>query len=538
MRVCVAEYTLFDRISPPIVLTLADCSGTTTITDTAGLNAIATCTTYSGDITVQSVTVSSTATSTSGQPASSTPVIGLDGIETIVGSLEFVANFAVNGNHQDAFLIRAADLTSVSGTLSFANMTLLPMPSFPRLISAAVISFGDLTFTSGAAFGPAQWPALNSLSALTVQHTSLSELGGWAWSLASSNNTRINSASGPTLVLSVSSNSALNNISFVGWSNISSSIVAAIAANGLYLQVNLPGFDTGSLRINDVGNFFAPDLSLLQTTSLGSSTQDALQGVDSNTFRSISFEDNSFTYLSLPALATIDGGFYVQNNAYLNELDMSQLSSLAELYLYGNNNLDSIAFPALTSIDQGGLLSINGKVNHLSIPALKSADGGLFVDSTGGFNCAPLRKQQAEFNTFKGSFHCPSSGKSGVGLGAKIGIIVGVVLGVLILAAIAWILFRRRRVYRRANTEEKMASDGDTTQVPAKSYQPELGAETNEINELGPGNGPELPGGNVFLAQELESPFVRVELAGKQSQETHELDAGDPASIRWPPDKA
>ncbi|KAK5731560.1 hypothetical protein LTR17_011265 [Elasticomyces elasticus] len=83
-----------------------------------------------------------------------------------------------------------------------------------------------------------------------------------------------------------------------------------------------------------------------------------------------------------------------------------------------------------------------------------------------------------------------------------------------------------------------MASDGDITQVPAKPYQAELGAETNEVTELGPGDGPELPGGNVVLAQELESPFVRVELAGKQSQETHELDAGDPASIRWPPDKA
>ncbi|KAK5731561.1 protoplasts-secreted [Elasticomyces elasticus] len=284
-----------------------DCSGTTTITDTAGLNAIATCTTYSGDITVQSVTVGSTTISTSDQYASSTPVIALDGIETIVGSLEFAANFAVDGNHQDAFLLRAANLTSVSGTMSFANMTVLPMPSFPRLTSAALISFSGLTFLGDSTFGPAQWPALESLSALIVQRTSLTELGGWAWSLASSNNTLIDSAAGPTLVLSASSNSALNRISFTGWSNTSSSIVAAIAANGLDLRVDLPSFDTGSLRIDDVADLSAPDLSLLQTSRLGSSTQDVLQGVDSNTFRSTGFDNNSFTALSLPALTTIEG---------------------------------------------------------------------------------------------------------------------------------------------------------------------------------------------------------------------------------------
>ncbi|KAK5718394.1 cell wall protein Ecm33 [Elasticomyces elasticus] len=516
----------------------ADCSGTTTITDTAGLNAIATCTTYSGDITVQSVTVGSTATSTSDQYASSTPVIALDGIETIVGSLEFVANFAVDGNHQDAFLIRAVNLTSVTNTLSFANMTVLPMPNFPRLKSAAVISFSGLTFLSDSTFGPAQWPALESLSALTVQRTSLTELGGWAWSLASSNNTLIDSAVGPTLVLSASSNSALNRISFAGWSNTSSSIVAAIAANGLDLRVDLPSFDTGSLRIDDVADLSAPDLFLLQTSRMGSSTQDVLQGVDSNTFRSTGFDNNSFTALSLPALAKIEGDCYIQNNAYMHELDMDRLSDLTELYLYGNDNLDSIAFPGLASVNQGGLLSISGRFNHLSIPALKSAGGGIYVQSTGRYNCAPLRKQQADFNTFKGSFHCSGNATSGISLGAKIGIIVGVVLGVLILAAIAWILFRRRREYRRANTEEKMASDGDISQVPVSPYPAELGAETNEISELEPGDGPELPDGKMDLAQELESPFVRVELAGKPLQETHELDAGDPASIRWPPEKA
>ncbi|KAK5698168.1 cell wall protein Ecm33 [Elasticomyces elasticus] len=516
----------------------ADCSGTTIITDTAGLNAIATCTTYCGDITVQSITVGSTATSTSDQYASSTPVIALDSIETIVGSLEFVANFAVDGNHQDAFLIRAANLTSVSNTLNFANMTVLPMPNFPRLKSAAVISFSGLTFLGDSTFGPAQWPALESLSALTVQRTSLTELGGWAWSLASSNNTLVDSAAGPTLVLSASSNSALNRISFAGWSNTSSSIVAAIAANGLDLRVDLPSFDTGSLRIDDVADLSAPDLSLLQTSRLGSSTQDVLQGVDSNTFRSTGFDNNSFTALSLPALATIEGDCYIQNNAYMHEMDMDKLSNLTELYLYGNGNLDSIAFPGLTSVNQGGLLSISGRFNHLSMPALKSAGGGIYVQSTGRYNCAPLRKQQADFNTFKGSFHCTSNGTSGLSLGAKIGIIVGVVLGVLILAAIAWILFRRRRVYRRANTEEKMASDGDVSQVPASPYQAELGAETNEISELEPGDRPELPGGKMHLAQELESPLVRVEMPGKQAQETYELDAGDPASIRWPPEKA
>ncbi|KAK3637588.1 cell wall protein Ecm33 [Elasticomyces elasticus] len=511
----------------------ADCSGTTTITDITGLTAIATCTNWIGDITVQSMTLGSTATPTPGQPQVANPAIALDSLEQIHGTLAFRDNIAFNGN-QIEFIIQATNLSEVSGTLSIANMTLLRMPRFPSLAIARAISLQGLSLYDEVTFGPAQWPSLYALLALTVHDTNITELGGWNLSLAG----KFNTTETPTLVLSATSNSALNNISLAGWSNTSSYIVAELADNGPNLHVDLPSFDTASLRVSDVAGFSAPDLITLKTTSSFVLPQ---EGPDTNTERLSEFQNNTFTALSLPALTTVTSTAYIQDNAYLRTLDLPKLSTLDVLYLFTNDRLENIAFPTLWSVNQGGLLSINSKFSNFSIPALTSSAGSLFLRSTGGYNCGPLKKQQRDLLTFKGSFQCTEA-HSGLGTGALVGLIVGVVIAVLILAAITWILLRRRRKSRGAKAEEKEASSGDET-TPLPTDRPEnveLGAVANEIKELPPGDGPELPGGKVQMAQELETPVVRAELAGKQDGvvERHELHASDPTSNGWPLEKA
>ncbi|KAK4918767.1 cell wall protein Ecm33 [Elasticomyces elasticus] len=512
----------------------ADCSGTTTITDTAGLTAIASCTSWIGDITVQSMTLGSTATPTPGQPQEANPAIALDSLEHIHGTLAFQENIAFNGNNQIEFIVQATNLSEVSGTLSIANMTLLRMPRFPSLAIARAISLQGLSLYDEVIFGPAQWPSLFALLALTVHDTSITELGGWNLSLAG----RFNTTEPPTLVLSATSNSALNNISLAGWSNTSSYIVAELTDNGPNLHVDLPSFDTASLRVSDVAGFSAPDLITLQTTSSFVLPQEA---PDTDTERLSEFQNNTFSALSLPALTTVTGTASIQDNAYLQTLDVPKLSTLDVLYLSTNDRLDNIAFPTLWSVNQGGLLSINSKFSDFSIPALTSSAGSLFLRSIGAYNCGPLKKQQRDLLTFKGSFQCTEV-HSGLSTGALVGLSVGVVIAVLILAAITWILWHRRGRSRSAKAEEKEASSGDeTTPLPTdRSENIELGADANEIKELPPSDGPELPGGKVQMAQELETPVVRAELAGTQDGvvRRHELDASDPASNGWPLEKA
>ncbi|KAK5701172.1 cell wall protein Ecm33 [Elasticomyces elasticus] len=378
------------------------------------------------------------ATPTPGQPQVANPAIALDSLEHIYGTLAFQDNIAFNRN-QIEFIIQAANLSEVSGTLSIANMTLLRMPRFPSLAIARAISLQGLSLYDEVTFGPAQWPSLYALLALTVHDTSITELGGWNLSLAG----RFNTTEPPTLVLSATSNSALSNISLAGWSNTSSYIVAELADNGPNLHVDLPSFDTASLRISDVAGFSAPDLITLQTTNSFVLPQEA---PDTDTERLSEFQDNTFTALSLPALTTVTGTASIQDNAYFRTLDVPKLSTPDVLYLSTNDKLDNIAFPSLWSVNQGGLLSINSKFSEyvsflvtfahiveltktrsFSIPALTSSAGTLFLRSTGGYNCGPLKKQQKNLLTFKRGFQCTEV-HYGLSTGALVGLIVGVVL--------------------------------------------------------------------------------------------------------------
>ena len=220
-------------------MSIAGCSGDLTITRTQDLSTLRACATYSGSVTVQSISISLPTNAYNAE-------LLLDGVEKVSGDVVFKDISVSKGS---------GSLIVFAPQLSFSDMSPLEMPQFPKLESALGILFRNIGFRHHHNFGPAQWPQLQQVSWITVVNTTVTKIGGWDRSLVmlpSESFLKTFPNFGPLVLLTAKDNPTLNEISLQGYSNTTSGIIAEISTNGKDLQVDLPQFEHSILWISNV----------------------------------------------------------------------------------------------------------------------------------------------------------------------------------------------------------------------------------------------------------------------------------------------
>ena len=130
-------------------------SATTTVTDAAGASALATCTTFSGSVAVQT------------GAASNLNTVSFDGVKVITGALSYQDDSQVQN-------LRAGQLQSV-GDLQLGNLTALSTLSMPALSQCNNLNFTSLSALAALDFGT---PGLRKAASILITNTNLASLKG------------------------------------------------------------------------------------------------------------------------------------------------------------------------------------------------------------------------------------------------------------------------------------------------------------------------------------------------------------------------
>jgi len=321
-------------------------------------DALASCTTVKGDITISKEVQSG---------------LIFNGIEQITGSLTAVN--AANVTSISAPLLAAiGDVFELSGIL---QLTSLSMPSLTDVGSINFIALPllqSLDFTKGVSKVDTD---------VSIQNTGLYTLTGIA--LKSVRN------------FDLTSNTALASVNVANIKNVTG--LLTFAANSPSLKVDLPNLvGAQNMTIHNTSSLLVPSLAEL-TGQLG---------LFGNSFTSFSapnltqtgdlvFDDNaSMTNISLPLLTKISGGFQIARNDDLKAID---------------------GVPKLQTII--GALDWTGNFNNVSLPSLKEIQGGFNMQSTGHVPCSTFDNLKG--GVIRGSYKCSSESTNPTTIGGSSG---------------------------------------------------------------------------------------------------------------------
>ncbi|KAK1828602.1 hypothetical protein QBC39DRAFT_264819, partial [Podospora conica] len=257
------------------------------------------------------------------------------------------------------------------------------------------------------------------------------------------------------------------------------------------------------------------NLVYLDLTSLRNTTDE-----DANA--KLVFFDNTFTSLHLPALETLSAGTYIQNNAFLHDLNLDSLSHVkGDLVVGGNPALLTLTANRLLRVD--GSLNLTGAFTTVHMVRLEEVTGDFFLIGDPSMDCSWFDDNfRGKVKVVKGMYACegnhtrpavarkPSTdgltdtSESGLSTGAKAGIGAGgAVGGVLVVGLSVWALVKWKRERKVAGppTEDEigkaevdgtgrpepprheLVSEPLAHQLEARSKTPELG-DTAVLVEL------------------------------------------------------
>lgn len=314
------------------------CSGTAKITSQSDADALQSCKTYKGDISISSEV--------------QTPLT-FTGIQTVTG--DFTANGAVNITS-----ISAPTITEIQGAFKLVSINALTDLNFPELISVGSIDFEALANIQGLGFTA----GVNTAGSVSITNTGLTSLQG----------IELNSVG----TLDLTANNYLTEVNVNNMKNVSGSLT--ISNNNNKLTVDFPNLITAKdVTIRNTSSVSVPSLANL-TGSLG------LYGNFISNFSApnltscvdVDFDSNGhLAMLSLPQLSTLSGGLYISNNGKLKDIDL----------------------PKLSHVD--GAIDLTGSFTNVSFPALKYVHGGFNAQSTDEFDCSEIKaEQEAIHGTF------------------------------------------------------------------------------------------------------------------------------------------
>ena len=327
---------------------LTECNGHTTFTNTADLTSLSICSTYTGNITIHSFTMSAVS-------ATPTPSVWLkDLVQISNGSLEFSDITAVekDGATPADFAITGPNLLSVTNQLSFNNMTTVVMPTFSRLLSADTISFSNVTFREISKFDSEQFQTLQWVRSISFTDTGVTKIGpfGQEFNLAQmgfSLGLPYGATLHPASVITLR-NAQLQSITLTGYDvNIQTDLSVEGNSDDLTVESDMRN---GSVHMSGARAFNASNLQVLVPSSLVNPGDPQM------------IASGTFSTLNLPSLTQIqDTTLQIRDNKHLSNLSLPSLGNITSLDISDNSQLHNINLPNLTYV--GSLLNIEGPVN-------------------------------------------------------------------------------------------------------------------------------------------------------------------------------
>lgn len=253
------------------------CDGPSiTIASSADAQQIADCSTYSGDVVIDS--------SASGQ-------VALNGVKSISGDLTC-------NNATQLTAITSDQLTTISGTFSLTGLTILSTLQFNNLNGVNMINWVGLPALQSLNFGQ----GVSKANQVYISNTQLNNIDGIELTAVGS--------------IDINNNPYLTDVNVNDLTNVTTAL--SFSANGRDLQISFPNLqDAANLTFRNVSSIDMPSLS-----TVGGSI-----GFYSDTFQSFSapnltstggtlaFVDSpDLTNVSFPQLTQIGGGFLIANN--------------------------------------------------------------------------------------------------------------------------------------------------------------------------------------------------------------------------------
>ena len=268
-------------------------SGTTTITASADATALASCTTYSGSVAIQ--TGLSVPKDSNGHQQ-----LQIDNLKRIVGNLTVT-------DSPDLTSLTMGGLTQVDG-FEFSSLSGIATLGFPQLATVKELNFTALPNLQAMSFGN---PGITKASSILITNTGLSSLDGL-------NNLQ------DVDTLNINNNPGLQNITLNIGSIKNSLDIEANDAMASGLVVRFPQLQTAQNMT--FRNCTVIDLSALAnvTDKLGFYGNDftSFSAPNLTTAGGLVFVDNTeLTNISLPALTSINGTYQIHNNTKLTKID-------------------------------------------------------------------------------------------------------------------------------------------------------------------------------------------------------------------------
>ncbi|KAJ5790485.1 uncharacterized protein N7518_007496 [Penicillium psychrosexuale] len=324
----------------------ATSCGDTKVTTQSDADAVNTCTTIKGDITIDK--------SYSGD-------LTLSGIEKITGGL-------ICSGGQNVSSISASSLTSIGKAFDLEGLTTLTLLDFAELDSVGSINWEALPKLQSLSFAK----GVTQAGDVSIANTGLTDLTGITLKTVGT--------------FSIQNNRDLKTININNLMNATDLI--SFSGNYDTLEVDLPNLGTGTnMTFQNISSVSLPSLEKL-TGQLG------FWGTKFETFSApnltqtgdLIFKDNTkLSNISMPVLKTVDGGFTIARD----------------------DKLSTISLPMLQRVN--GAIDFSGTFNKLSLGALKDVEGSFNMQSTrGNFSCDDLRKLKSD-DVIKGTFKCDAT---------------------------------------------------------------------------------------------------------------------------------
>jgi hypothetical protein len=320
-------------------------SATTTIQNAGDASALASCSTFTGNIAIATGT---------------TDDISIPGVKKIKGDL--IADTAT-----DLRQISANDLEELDGEMMLNDLTRLNAVNFPQLKRIDSIKWNALPALQEIGFTG----EVTQANTVDIQNTALRSLKG------------INIEEVDTVF--IANNGYIDDIA-MQLGNVSKSMI--ISENNEALKVDLPNL------------IWASNLTFRFCASVSVPSLESVNG-------SLGLYNNGFESFAAPNLTTVGEAVALVANENLSNVSFPQLTKISgNLQIANNSKLIEIdGYPALKSI--GGAFDMSGNFTDVSTPKLNSVSGAFNLQSTDNVTetCATY-KPLKEKKLIEGGYRC------------------------------------------------------------------------------------------------------------------------------------
>ena len=294
------------------LVTTAQCSNsaTTTITASADATSLASCTTYSGSVTIPSGLAIQ-------QDSQGHQSLSVDNVEVITGNLTIL-------NAANLSSLSFGDLRSIGG-FELDGLTELSQLSFPRLTQVSSLSFTALPALQQMSFGGSGITKANSV---LITNTGLSSLQG------------INNLQSVS-TFNVNNNPSLQNISLQVTSINGSLDIEANDGFVSGLTTTFPLLQTAqNMTFRNCSSVSLPSIAnISQYLGFYGNTMTSFAAPNLTTVGGLIFVDNTdLTNISIPELTSVNGSYQIANNTMLKQINGFQKLSVIKGALDFNGN--------------------------------------------------------------------------------------------------------------------------------------------------------------------------------------------------------